>query len=839
MPEKHDKLHRYRVKRDFERTAEPGGQVKDSGGFRYVVQMHAARQLHYDLRLEMDGVLRSWAVAKGPCLDPKIRRLAILVEDHPIDYGDFEGTIPKGQYGGGTVMVWDRGNWIPMGDVDADFAAGQLKFRLAGEKLAGGWMLVRTGRGENQWLLIKERDIYARPLAEVDVLEGAPRSVLSGRSIGEITKAGEAQSRAPTRRRTAVQLRRLAGVSRAGMPDKMSPQLATLTKAPPGGSDWFHELKYDGYRTMAWYENGTVRLLTRNGHDWTERYQSIAGAVEMLPCKSALIDGEICVQGEDGRTSFGALQDALSAQDDSALVYFVFDLLYLDGYDLTKAPLSERKLALSTLLDRVTTDVFPVQFSEHVVGQGEAFFGEAERLGLEGVIAKRADAPYSSGRSKSWLKIKCIKDGSFAIIGYTRSDAAGGLAALLVAEHGDRGLVYAGKVGTGFSQSQATMLLDRLAPLRRRDPTIGMPKGSRGRGTIWVEPELLAEVRYGSRTGSGALRHAAFRGLREDADMGAPGEVADESEAVATSRLVSDHDLAGIWITNPDRVMFGRGGPTKLDLALYYAQVGEWMLPELIDRPVTLVRCPTGKLKDVFYQRHALSGMPDDVGRIALTAEGKKERADFIYVANAKGLFALAQFGAVEFHPWGCRIDKPERPDRLIFDLDPDEDLPWREVTNAAFELREMLAEFSLKSFVRTTGGKGLHLVVPIRRRTSWKVLKEFAHGFVLQAAKREPRRYVTSSSKSLRRGRIYIDYLRNGRGATAVGSYSLRARVGAPVATPLGWHELADVDDGAQFDYKTVPDRLSQLREDPWQGMAEAAVTLTREKIGKLTIHK
>ncbi len=837
MPAKNNKLSHYHAKRDFGRTPEPGGRIEVATGFRYVVQKHAARQLHYDLRLEMDGVLRSWAVAKGPCLDPKVRRLAMLVEDHPIDYGDFEGIIPKGQYGGGTVMVWDRGTWVPMGNGSADYHAGQIKFRLAGEKLAGGWTLVRTGR-DNQWLLIKERDIYARALAEGDILEQAPKSVLSGRSIEQISDAGKAQARAPSRRRTAVQLGRLKGATRAGMPNAPRPQLASPTRHAPEGSDWFHELKYDGYRTIACHEKKTARLLTRNGHDWTERYRSIAQAVEALPCKSAVIDGEICVQSEDGRTSFGALQDALAIGDDTALVYFVFDLLHLDGYDLTAAALADRKLALSALLDRAAGAAQGIQYSEHIVGQGPAFQAEADRLGLEGVISKRADAVYTFGRSTTWRKSKSVKDGSFAIVGYTVTDAAGGLAALHVAEYQDDGLVYVGKVGTGFSKVQAGLLTDRLAPLRCRRPAVAVPKEGRGAGSRWVRPELLAEVSYSSRTGSGALRHAVFQGLREDIDT--TGRVDDTVPAdPPTRQLVSDHDLAAIWITNPDRVMFGRSGPTKLDLALYYAKVAAWMLPDLVDRPVTLVRCPSGKLKDVFYQRHALSGMSDEVGRIALTAEGKEERADFIYVAGAKGLFALAQFGAVEFHPWGCRIDKPERPDRLIFDLDPDEDLPWREVVDAAFELREMLAALSLRAFVRTTGGKGLHLVVPIRRRTGWPALKTFAHGFVLHAAKVAPRRYVAVSSMARRRGRIFVDYLRNGRGATAVGSYSLRAKAGAPVATPLSWQELADVDDAAQFDYETVPERLNSLAADPWQGIHEAAQTLTKEKLEILTIHK
>lgn len=837
-------LATYRAKRDFAQTPEPAGAVGspgDGGDLAFVVQKHRARQLHYDLRLEIDGVLRSWAVAKGPSLDPKVKRLAVETEDHPMEYGSFEGVIPAGQYGGGTVMVWDRGSWVPQGDPEGDYADGQIKFRLAGDKLKGGWTLVRTGRADNHWLLIKERDIFATPEADGVVTDEAPDSALSGRSIDEIAAAGRKATTAASRKRTRVPPKRLARARKADMPTDLRPQLATSAAKPPVGTGWLHEIKHDGYRTLAEIGGGGVRLLTRNGHDWTDRYGAVASALGELPCKTAVLDGEICVQSPEGATDFGLLKTALSAGDDGALIYLVFDLLYLDGYDLRSTPLIERKVALEALLDAVAETGLPVQFSEHFAGRGSDVYAQAVAMGLEGVICKRADAPYGSGRSRDWLKIKAKQSDGFPIVGYTASAAAGGLGALLMAApdpEAKSGLRYVGRVGTGFDETAIAALLPELKKLSRKTSVVPVPKEALDDEVRFVRPALIADITYGGWTRDRNLRHAVFRGLREDVSDAVETD-APVAAKTRPARQVTDRDLASIWVTNPDRVMFGTGGPTKLDLVLYYAQVGDWLLPELARRPVTLVRCPTGDVADVFYQRHGGSGIPSEVKRIGLREEGGKDRADYLYIDDAKGLLALAQFGVIEFHPWGCRVDKAERPDRVVFDLDPDEGLEWREVVDAARHVRSELAELGFAAFVRTTGGKGLHVVVPVTRRHTWAKAKEFSRAFVVRLAALEPARYTATSGVKNRRGRIFVDFLRNGRGATAVGSYSLRARAGATVATPLTWAELDDLDDPLALDYATVARRLAALDHDPWHGLDGAAAGISREIEEKLTKYR
>ena len=829
-------LGRYRAKRDFARTPEPLRSEDSERGDLFVVHKHAASQLHYDLRLEMGGVLLSWAVPRGPSLDPKVKRMAVFVEDHPVSYTEFEGNIPKGQYGGGAMMIWDRGTWVPMGDPLVGLENGEIKFRLAGEKLKGGWTLVRLkpkpGEKADGWLLIKERDIFVQPAAEGDITEDAPDSVATGRSIEQIADA--ARPKTQRRRKKKVSAASIAGAKPGDMPDVPKPQLATLTATPPDGGDWLHEIKFDGYRTLCRLDSGNARMFTRNGYDWTDRYGPIAEELSALPCTQAIIDGELCVQDMTGATSFSALQEALADGATDRMVYLAFDILYLDGHDLTKAPLRERKAALSALLDWIVSGSSAVQYSEHTEGNGPAFFAQAEQLGLEGIISKKPDAAYGAGRTKSWLKTKCVSAGEFVIVGYTESEAAGGLASLLVAEPGDGGLVYVGKVGTGFSARDAARLRGRFSAIREDKPAVDIPDDGETKGALWVAPKLRAAVEYRKRTAAGNLRAASYKGLREGA-----AKSQQQAGPKRPARHVSDADLASVWITNPQRVMFGKGGPTKLDLALYYAQVGDWMLPELINRPVTLVRCPTGKVEDTFYQRHALEGMPAEVKSIGLREEGKRDRADYIYIDGAKGLLGLAQFGVIEFHPWGCRVDKQERPDRMIFDLDPDQALDWRAVVDAAFEVRDELERIGLAAFVRTTGGKGLHVVSPIERHSTWPAVKAFTLGFVTHLAKIAPARYTANPKTAARRGKIYLDYLRNTRSATAVGSYSLRARPGAPVATPLTWAELRDIEDPADFSYATVPARLAGLAGDPWDGIDGAAQRLTREMERKLGIHK
>ena len=832
-------LERYRKKRDFSKTAEPPGGAVAPAASVFVVQKHAARRLHYDLRLQFGDTLKSWAVPQGPSLDPKVRRLAVHVEDHPLEYADFEQPIPKGQYGAGAMIVWDRGTWVPMGDPEAEYRKGTLKFRLLGEKLGGGWMLVRLKpkegeRGDN-WLLIKERDPYARPGAGDELLEQRPESVLSGRRVEELLAAETPQKPVRARKAKPVDPATLPGATKAPLPAEMRPQLAAPASAPPAGDDWLHEIKFDGYRTLARIERGEVRLITRSGLDWTDRYGTLARAFAALPCEQALVDGEVLVQDERGHSSFAALQDALAEGRTHELTFFAFDLLHLDGYDLTAVPVLERKQALAGLLDPIVGQSSALQLSEHVRGEGRAFFERASELGLEGVVSKRVDATYTPGRSRAWLKSKTRQREEFLIVGYSPSEAAGGIGALLLAEAQDGGLRYVGRVGTGFTQSQdeEPACAARGAPdeegagrAAARGTAQGRrlaPAGAAGGGRVWQPHGGWHSAAL--RLPGPARRQARRRRRRADA--------APEPET-PRKRYVSDADLAAVWVTNPDREMFGKGGPTKLELAVYYARVGDWMLPELIGRPVSLVRCPTGKAEDCFFQRHALSGMPEVIKTIALK-EGKGETGEYLYIEDARGLLSLAQFGAVEFHSWGCRVDQPERPDRIVLDLDPDEGLPWRQTVDAAFEVREALAGLGLVPFVKTTGGKGLHVVVPLLRRQSWEPVRRFCEAFARQMAATAPSRFTANMAKAQRRGRIFLDYLRNVRGATAVAAYSLRARPGVPASTPLAWDELSAIDDPADLNYATVPERLAGGAPDPWAGIDQAARALTKDIERKL----
>jgi DNA ligase D len=841
---KADPLARYREMRDFARTPEPEGAAAESEGWRYVIQKHAATRLHYDLRLELGGVLKSWAVTKGPSVDPKEKRLAMQTEDHPLDYGGFEGLIPKEEYGGGAVIVWDQGTWVPMEDPAQSLAKGLLKFRLSGEKLGGGWSLIKLKRAEqeNAWLLVKERDVFAD--SERDILVDAPESVLSGRSVEVLAESGTARRRPVGK---APKASALAGARRTALPNEAPrPQLPTLVDAPPSGPGWLHEIKHDGYRTMCRIENGEARLFTRNGHDWTDRYGGLAEAFAALPCKSALVDGEIAVQDEAGHTSFSALQDALAAEDSAKLVFFAFDLPYLDGHDLSSALLIERKSQLEALLTRAEGGLDGIVYCDHVIGKGAAFLDQAIAMGLEGIVSKKVDAPYEPGRSTRWQKIKSVAADRFIVVGYTESDAAGGLAALLVAEETDDGLVYVGRVGTGFTPESAASLAKVLHRAKRKTPAVEIPPGGRKSPRpsriTWVTPRLRVNVAYRARTGAGMLRAAAFKDLADKAEPPRPNvePVAPKTTpaAKARKRYVSDADLAMVWITNPERRMFGQDGPTKLDLALYYARIGDWIMPHVINRPITLVRCPTGDTKDCFYQRHALSGMPENVRTIGLREEGSKERADYLYIDDAKGLLGLAQFGVVEFHPWGCRVDKPERPDRLVLDIDPDEGLDWRAVTDAAHEIREVLHAAGLVGFVKTTGGKGLHVVVPIERRVPWTTFKGFAHGFVRALAEAAPGRYTINPKRGSRRGRIYLDYLRNTRAATAIGAYSLRARSGVPVALPISW-DILDTIDPEELTVTTVPDLLTPNTEDPWAELGRSSRPITKRILEKFKVRK
>jgi bifunctional non-homologous end joining protein LigD len=929
-------LATYRKKRDFRRTTEPrgrGGQRKHSD---YVIHCHAASHLHYDLRLALDGVLKSWAVPKGPSLDPGQKRLAIEVEDHPLEYGNFEGAIPEGEYGAGTVMIWDRGRWQPDGDPRKGLRDGKLEFHLDGEKLHGGWVLVRSpqmvSRAKNAWLLIKRRDADARPAGDGDVLAEMPNSVKTGRSLDEIAAGWPAGKR--TRSSSAVKARgkegdgpvgakvkprgspspngrhtalspapspatgrgengrgsltaggrgervaetfpasgsgEIPGARRAKLPATFRPQLATLAAAPPTGDRWWHETKFDGVRMALWIDRKHIELFTRQMHSWTRRLPHLVDTAKQLAVRSAIIDGELVALGADGTSSFEALQTAFRDDRAPQLVYYAFDILYLDGYDLTGCPLEARKDALAGIVPpREEAAARVIRFSEHSVGQGARAFAKACRQGLEGIISKRRDAPYVAARGPTWLKLKCVKRQEFVIGGYTDPEGARlHLGSLLLGYYEGKKLVYAGRVGTGFDDRTLGELLERLGRFKQPKPPFAAKPVLRGRtrGIHWVAPRLIAEIQFANWTRDGMLRQASFQGLREDKnprevvreEPAALGEVepqlpprrrpVEPGRAAETREPASDGEAAtaavrrelaslGVRLTHPDKVLYEGQGITKLDLAEYYAQISEWILPHVAGRPLMLVRCPEGSQGECFRQKHATKGKIERVRLVPLKESGKTR--NYLVIDDLAGLLALVQLGALEIHVWGSRADDLERPDRLVFDLDPDPALPWSRVVESAGQLHAFFDDLGLRTFLKTTGGKGLHVVVPIARKHAWPEVAEFCRAVATAVAGADPRRYTPTLSKAARRGKIFLDYLRNGRGATAVAAYSTRARPGAPVSTPVGWEELDGNVRSDQFTVENLPARLQSLKRDPWEELDAIRQTISSKIEKRLGIKR
>lgn len=792
------KLQPYRSKRDFAKTPEPSGILARHDGNRFVVHKHHATADHYDLRLEIDGVLKSWAVPRGPSLNPADKRLAVQTEDHPLDYIGFEGVIPEGEYGGGPMIVWDTGIWAPMDDIETSLLKGAFKFRLFGEKLKGGWMLARLKAKEEadkvNWLLFKERDQAAD--AKADILTKRPESVKSGRRIEELVakrKPGRVVAPKPAKVPGAVQ---------EAMPARLEPQLATAVASPPTEKGWLHEIKFDGYRTAAHINEGVVTFITRSGLDWSKRYGRLKMAFESLACESAIIDGEVVVTDDKGISRFAALQDALAAGETHKLTFYAFDLLYLDGWDLTKVALTKRKELLGQLLGGVTAKS-ALQLSDHVSADGGALYEQASEMGLEGIVSKQASSIYSPGRSPAWAKVKARAVGDFIIAGYTVSEAAEGLAALALAEWVDGELEYRGKCGSGFDAETLPMLLARLQALQADAIRLeGMP-----REVIPVRPVLTAHVHYANRTADNALRHAVFKGLRE-------AELAARA-AAPRKRLISDADLAGIFVTNPTRRIFGRTGPTKLDIAVYYAAVGDFMLPHILGRPVSLVRCPTGKPSDCFFQRHAFTGMPATMVSFE-TQNFDGEPRHYIAVEDAKAYLALAQFGVVEFHTWGVHRQSIDKPDRAVFDLDPGEGIGWREVVEAAIHVRGELESIGLVPFVKTSGGKGIHVVVPVKKKLGWRQFHQACSDISSRIAATAPDTFTTVMGAENRRKRIFIDFHRNARSHTAAAPYTLRGRPNMPASTPLEWNDLESIDAAEDLNYSSLPGLLA-ASGDPW----------------------
>jgi bifunctional non-homologous end joining protein LigD len=895
------RLQVYRQKRKFDITPEPRGQPQRGKGNHYVIQKHAARRLHYDLRLELDGVMKSWAITRGPSLVPGEKRLAVHVEDHPIEYNSFEGTIPQGEYGGGTVMIWDRGHWHPEGDPHRGLKKGHLDFTLAGEKLRGRWHLVRMhgrpGESKEAWLLIKSKDEEARETSALDILEEKPLSVTTGRSIEEIAagkgrkrvwhsnrsakentasasrlissraqavKQGRANPAAPRARRATRGPERMRSVvgskknakkanaqegepqPRDRLPDFIPPSLATLREVPPTDKGWVHEIKFDGYRIQARVEHGKVRLLTRKGLDWTSKFPNIATTLGNLPVRSALIDGEIVVEDERGASSFSGLQAALKEGARDAFIYYVFDLLHLDGRDFTALPLTERKAQLARLIEPKARG--SIRLSEHFEEDGKTMLRHACAMGLEGIVSKRRNAPYSSGRSENFIKTKCANEQEFVVGGYSPSTVQPkAIGALVVGYYDGNRFIYAGRVGTGFTQSMARDLWKRLAPLATDSPAFDeFPRAeARRRDVQWVEPKTVIESHFRGWTADKLVRQAAFKGVREDKS---PQEVmrevpvmnhknastrqaaakrtarASPPDRTAARRQAAPPKAAAgrqpsndseVRFTNPDRVYWVDVGITKQDLGEYYRSIWEWMAPHLVDRPLSLVRCPEGTKGECFFQKHASAGLTEKNLKTVID----KNKRQIIAVEDIDGLLSLVQAGVLEVHVRGSMINSLEICDLIVFDIDPGEGVSWSEVIAAARDVRQRLSAIGLQSFVKLSGGKGLHVVLPIDG-ADWDTTKSFAQAVAVAMNADRPDRYVAKITKSLRRGKIFVDYFRNSLEQTSIAAYSTRARTGAPVSAPVTWEELSRTKAGNQYTVLNLGKRLKNLKHDPWQDM-------------------
>lgn len=836
-------LKEYKAKRDFTKTQEPAGGSAEGQeqGFSFVVQKHDATRLHYDFRIELDGVLKSWAVAKGPSSNPEDKRLAVRVEDHPVEYGSFEGTIPQHEYGGGTVMLWDQGTWEPIGDPHEGLAKGDLKMRINGTRMKGEWVLVhmkgrdtqrKSGPARENWLLIKHKDAYAT--RDEDLTAKYTNSVSTGRDLPGIAKGLKPKKKTKTEAKAVwhsnesktedTPKRKKTGTAK--LPAFQPPQLATLVSEVPQGDNWVFEMKYDGYRCLAAIAGGDVQLFTRTGKDWSEQFAAIVPPLAEITEGSALIDGELCAFDGKGRTDFSTLKDHLSSGE--PLTYFAFDLLEQDGEDLRSLPLTERKTRLEKLLGKLDQSS-PVQFSAHVTGNGQKVFDAVCREGHEGIIAKNADAPYRGERSRDWLKVKCAKRQEFVVAGWSPSTKRKHFASLLLGTWEDGKLVYRGRVGTGFNAQSADDIQHQLDKLARKSPAFDQVPRPIARGAKWVAPELVAEIGFTEFTADGILRHPSFLGLREDKPA---AEVKREEAAESSTTTLSAEagknaaEAAGIKLTSPDRVIYPGQGVTKSDLVAYYAAVAERMLPYIENRPLSLLRCPQGRAKYCFFQKHDTGGFPDAMKSVMITEkDGTKE--DYFYIEDLTGLIAGTQMNVLEWHLWGARTKNVERPERIIFDIDPDEGLGFEHVRSAAIAIRDALAELDLASYPLVSGGKGVHVIAPLKPSLEWPEVKAFCKAFAQNLAAEQPDNFTANMSKAKRKGKLFVDYLRNERGSTAVAPWSSRSREGAPAAVPVTWDELETVKAANQFTLALAAERAK--KPDPWKDYFSLGQTITK----------
>ncbi|WLI90910.1 DNA ligase D [Massilia sp. R2A-15] len=819
-----DALKAYKAKRNFSITSEPAeGGEQNPDALTFVIQKHWASRLHYDFRLELDGTMKSWAVPKGPSYDTRDKRMAVHVEDHPISYSSFEGTIPEKQYGAGKVIIWDKGTWRPLGDPHEGYAAGNLKFEMHGHKMHGKWALIRMkGKGEKQepWLLIKEKDDYARPASEFSVIDEMPDSVKELKTPAAPAKSVKAAAEpgGPP-----------AGAVKAGLPDTLAPELATLVDKPPHSpEDWVFEIKFDGYRMLARVEGKDVRLFTRNGNDWTRKLGPLQKELLRMGLPDGWYDGEIVVHDENGRPSFGKLQLAFDGSDTAQIVYFLFDVPYLHGYDLREVPLDQRRAALKNVLDHTGSGI--VRFSDEFGSDPEGLVAAACKMGLEGVIGKRRESRYVQRRSPDWIKLKCGQRQEFVIGGYTDPQGSRtGIGALLLGTYDKDGVLqYAGNVGSGFNEATLRDLKEKLGKLDT-DVSPFPPKAVAGRKHHWVEPKLIAEVSFAEWTSSGSVRHAVFQGLRDDKPAKVitrelPKHVEEVVDQQTEPEAPQGKLPASLKVSNPDRVIDKQSGATKLDMIRYYALIGSLMMEHLKGRPVSLVRAPAGVGGELFFQKHA------DVGKLPGVKQMDQaldpDHPAMLEIGNANGLLSAAQWNVVEIHTQNATGKDYEKPNRMVFDLDPGEGVEWKTMQEAAQLMKAFLDELGLPAFLKTSGGKGLHVVVPVKPQYDWDTVKDFSQEIVSHMAMTLPDRFAFKSGPRNRVGKIFIDYLRNGRGATTACAWSARVRPGLGISVPLAWEELESVKAGDQWNVRNAHTRLDKGNE-PWAAYAKSAKSL------------